>query len=108
MHARRRLGRAHVPGGRRLPVPRVSYETTGALRQRPRGPAHGRSARAGRISIDERVALLDVDRWMNVRSDGVNLRTEPIAAGPHRVRPRFSGVEGPARDPISPLDWSLA
>src|SRR6185436_14555421 len=60
----------------------------------------------------DRVALLDLDRWMSTSDpDGVNLRTEPIAitAGPHRVSAAFiRRFEGPAQDLISPLEWSLA
>ena len=94
---------------------RVSFyhETTGARRQRPRGLHTAEAPEQVEISIDgERVALLDVDRWMNTSDpDGVNLRTEPtaITAGPHRVSAAFlRRVEGPAQDLISPLDWSLA
>jgi len=65
------------------------------------------------VSIDgERVALLDIDRWMHVEDpDGVNLRTEPIpvAAGVHQVAAAFvRTAEGPIEDLMSPHDWSLA
>ena len=45
-HARRALGRAHVPRRRRLPLPRLLLlrDDRRALRQRPRRPAHGRGA----------------------------------------------------------------
>ena len=65
------------------------------------------------ISIDgERVALLDVGRWMHVSDpDGVNLRSEPIfiRGGPRKVAAVFlKHFEGPVLDLISPHDWSLA
>ena len=65
------------------------------------------------ISVDgERVALLDVGRWMHVSDpDGVNLRTEPIfvRGGPRTVAAVFlKHFEGPVLDMISPHDWSLA
>jgi len=65
------------------------------------------------VSIDgERVALLDMDRWMSVADpNGVNMRTEPIfvRAGPHRVTAAFlKQSEGPVPDLLSPHDWSLA
>src|SRR5690606_37104210 len=65
------------------------------------------------ISIDgERVALLDIDRWMHVENpEGVEMRTEPIfvAAGPKRVTAAFvKRAEGPVQDLLSPHDWSLA
>ena len=65
------------------------------------------------ISIDgERVALLDLDRWMHVSDpDGVNLRSEPVfvRGGPRKVAAVFlKHYEGPVLDMISPHDWSLA
>ena len=82
---------------------RVSFyhETTGALYGNGRAALHTADApEQVEISIDgARVALLDVDRWMNTSDpDGVNLRTEPIAvtAGPHRVSAAFiRRLEGP-------------
>ena len=124
--ARARRGRA-VRHARRLSVVhtfpadgdyrfRVSFyhETTGALYGNGRAALHTAEAPEQiEISIDgARVALLDIDRWMNTSDpDGVNLRTEPIAitAGPHRVSAAFiRRFEGPAQDLISPLEWSLA
>ena len=90
------------------------HETTGALYGNGRAALHTADAPEQiEISLDGvRVALLDIDRWMNTSDpDGVNLRTEPIAitAGPHRVSAAFiRRFEGPAQDLISPLDWSLA
>jgi hypothetical protein len=65
------------------------------------------------ISIDgERVALLDMDRWMSVADpNGVNMRSEPIfvRAGPHRVSAVFLvQTEGPVEDLLSPHEWSLS
>ncbi|MDH3423379.1 MAG: DUF1587 domain-containing protein, partial [Gemmatimonadota bacterium] len=65
------------------------------------------------ISIDgERVALLDIDRWMHVSNPGgVEMRTDAlhITAGPHRVTAAFlEKADGPVQDLISPHDWSLA
>jgi cytochrome c553 len=95
---------------------RVSFyhETTGALYGNGRAALHTAEAPEQiEIAIDgSRVALLDIDRWMNTSDpDGVNLRTEPIAvtAGPHRVSAAFiRRFEGPEQDLISPLEWSLA
>jgi mono/diheme cytochrome c family protein len=95
---------------------RVSFyhETTGALYGNGRAALHTAQAPEQlEISIDgERVALLDIDRWMSTSDpDGVDLRTDPIriAAGPHRVAAAFvRRLEGPVQDLISPLEWSLA
>jgi hypothetical protein len=95
---------------------RVSFyhETTGALYGNGRAALHtAEMPEQVEISIDgERVALLDIDRWMNTSDpDGVDLRTEPIAvtAGPHRVAAAFiTRFEGPVQDLITPLQWSLA
>jgi mono/diheme cytochrome c family protein len=95
---------------------RVSFyhETTGALYGNGRAALHTADApEQVEISVDgARVALLDIDRWMNTSDpDGVNLRSEPVAitAGPHRISAAFiRRFEGPAQDLISPLDWSIA
>ena len=95
---------------------RVSFhhETTGELFGSGRGALHTTEhPEQIEVSIDgERVALLDIDRWMHVSDpDGVNLRTDPIrvTAGPHRVSAVFiRHLEGPAQDLISPHEWSLA
>ena len=90
------------------------HETTGAL------VGNGRSALLTaeapeqlEISINgERVALLDIDRWMEVSDpNGVTVRSEPIfvPAGQHQVAAAFvKRFEGPVQDLISPHDWSLA
>ena len=95
---------------------RVSFyhETTGALYGNGRAALHtAEKPEQVEVSIDgARVALLDVDRWMNSSDpDGVNLRTEPvrITAGTHRVTAAFlTRFEGPVQDLITPLDWSIA
>jgi hypothetical protein len=83
------------------------HETTGAFAG---GTARGEKIE---ISIDgERVALLDIDRFMHAGDpNGASMLTEPvpISAGPHRVSaafvpPAFQAVN---QDLISPLKWSL-
>ncbi len=95
---------------------RVSFhhETTGDLFGSGRGALHtAERPEQIEISVDgDRVALLDIDRWMHVSDpNGVNLRTDPVAvtAGPHRVSAVFiRQFEGPAQDLISPHEWSLS
>ena len=95
---------------------RVSFhhETTGELFGSGRGALHTADhPEQIEVSVDgERVALLDIDRWMHVSDpNGVNLRTDPIrvTAGPHRVSAVFiRHLEGPAQDLISPHEWSLS
>jgi len=79
------------------------------------GGFFGRVTRAEEIdvSIDgERVALVAVDRWMDVSDPkGVMMETEPIfvTAGPHRVAAAFiRQSEGPVEDLLSRHEWSLA
>jgi mono/diheme cytochrome c family protein len=90
------------------------HETTGALYGNGRAALHTAEApEQVEIAIDGvRVALLDVDRWMNSADpDGVNLRSEPVAitAGPHTVSAAFvARFEGPVQDLITPLEWSIA
>jgi mono/diheme cytochrome c family protein len=90
------------------------HETTGALYGNGRAALHTAEAPEQiEVSIDgARVALLDLDRWMNSSDpNGVNVGTEPIAvtAGPHRVSAAFiRRLEGPVQDLITPLEWSLA
>ena len=88
---------------------RVSFyhETTGAFAG---GNQRGEQLE---ISIDgERVALLDVDRWMHASDpNGVTMWTTPvkISAGPHRVSAAFipPTFQKSVQDLISPLKWSL-
>jgi hypothetical protein len=95
---------------------RVSFhhETTGALYGSGQANLHtAEEPERIEISIDfERVALLDIDRWMHVSDpNGVELRTEPVfvRAGARRVSAAFiRRVEGPVPDLISPHDWSIA
>ena len=65
------------------------------------------------ISVNgERMALMDVDRWMHVQDpNGVNMTSDPIfiRAGPQRVSVAFlRKSEGPLEDLMSPHGWSLA
>lgn len=65
------------------------------------------------ISIDgERVALLDIDRWMHESEPtGLNIRTDSIQvpAGPHRVAAAFvKQFEGEVDDLIRPIEHTLA
>ncbi len=65
------------------------------------------------VSIDgERVALLDIDRWMHIQDpNGNNIITDPIpvTAGPHRVSAAFlRRAEGPVDDVLRPHEWSVA
>jgi hypothetical protein len=95
---------------------RISFhhETTGTI------VGNGRSALQTadaleeiEISIDgERVAVLEMDRWMHVSDPGgVEMNTEPVlvSAGAHRVTAAFiKRTDAPVQDLISPHDWSLA
>ena len=65
------------------------------------------------ISIDgERVALLEIDRWMHESEpSGLNIRTDSIqvSAGPHRVTATFvKQFEGEVDDLIRPIEHTLA
>ncbi len=65
------------------------------------------------ISLDgERLALLEVDRWMHVADpNGMSFTTElfQVTAGPHRVSAVFlRNADGPVEDLLSPHDWSLS
>ena len=95
---------------------RVSFhhETTGELFGSARAALHtAERPEQLEISVDgARVALLDIDRWMQVSDpNGVNLWTPParISAGPHRISAAFiRQFDGPVQDLISPHEWSLA
>ena len=90
------------------------HETTGAIVGSGSSSLHTvDTPEQVEISIDgERLALLDVGRWMHVSDpDGVNLRSEPVfvRGGPRKVAAVFlKHYEGPVLDLISPHDWSLA
>ena len=78
------------------------------------GGFYGQTAKDEQIEISvngERVALLDVDRWMHTSDpNGVNMETDPVfvRAGPQRVSAAFiRQFEGPMEDLMSPHDWSL-
>jgi len=62
------------------------------------------------VSINgERVALLDIDRYMD--ADNEHIKTGPIAvrSGPQQVSASFiQKIDGPVPDLLSPHDWSLA
>ncbi len=65
------------------------------------------------VSINgERVALIDVDRWMSQADpDGMDLKTKPISvrAGPQRVTAAFlQTFDGPVNDNIAPIAHSIA
>lgn len=65
------------------------------------------------VSIDgERVALIDVDRWMSQADpDGMDLKTPaiPVRAGAHRVTAAFvQTFDGPVNDNIRQIGHSIA
>jgi hypothetical protein len=65
------------------------------------------------VSIDgERVALIDVDRWMSqADANGMELRTNavPVRAGAHRVTAAFlQTFDGPVNDNIAAIGHSIA
>ena len=79
------------------------------------GGFYGRVSRDEQIEVSingERMALLEVDRWMGVSDpNGVNMETEPIfvRSGPQRVTAAFIRQSvGPVDDLMSPHEWSLA
>lgn len=84
------------------------HETTGAFAG---GLARGEQVE---VSIDgERVALLDIDRFMHASDpNGVAMSSEgvQVTAGAHRVAAAFipPGFQGVVQDLISPLKWSLS
>jgi mono/diheme cytochrome c family protein len=65
------------------------------------------------ISVNgERVALLDVDRWMSQADpNGMEIRTKPIQvrAGANRISAAFlRTIDGPVNDNIAPIGHSIA
>ncbi len=85
------------------------------LQPTPTGELFARTARDERleISVDgERVALLEIDRWMSQSDpDGTEMETDvvPVRAGPHRISAAFLPTqEGPVVDVLSPIGHSLA
>ena len=86
------------------------------LHQSPAGSLYGLTAGSGaqiEVSINgERVALMEIDRWMT-EADPTALRVETppihIRAGPQRVAAAFiQRIEGPVLDLIRPTDFKLA
>lgn len=75
----------------------------------------GRTARGERLELSingERVALLEIDRWMSERDpQGLVVSTDRIfvRAGPHRVSAVFIPTrEGPVNDLLSPIEHTMA
>jgi hypothetical protein len=75
----------------------------------------GKDARHEQVEFSvngERVALLDVDQWLNIASpEGISMRTDPVflRAGPQRVTAAFvRRTEGPFEDLLRPHDWSMS
>ncbi len=65
------------------------------------------------VSVNgERVALLDIDRWMSQADpNGLEIKTNPIPvrAGPQRVTAAFlTTFDGPVNDLIAPIGHSIA
>lgn len=91
------------------------YSFRALMQPIPTGQLFGRTARNERleISVDgERVALLEIPRWMSQSDpDGTELQSDPIPirAGPHRISAAFIvNQEGPVVDILSPIGHSLA
>jgi hypothetical protein len=85
------------------------------LQPTPTGEMFARTARGEvlEVSVDgERVALLEIDRWMSQSDpDGTEIETEPvfIRAGPRRLAAAFLPTqEGPVVDILAPIGHSLA
>jgi cytochrome c553 len=85
------------------------------LHQGPTGFLYGLTAENEQVEIGidgERVAVLDIDRWMSEEDpDGMRLSTPRIRvrAGPHKVSAAFiQRFEGPVDDLITPIDHTLA
>ena len=85
------------------------------LHSSPTGMLFGATAEHEQIDISvdgERVALLEVDRWMSESDpNGMNMETAPIdvRAGPHRVAAAFiRRADGPVDDLIAPIEHTLA
>ena len=79
------------------------------------GEFYGGTSQGEQIELSingERMALLEVDRWMHVSDpNGATMETEPIfvRSGPQRVSAAFlRQTEGPIEDLMSPHEWSLA
>ena len=75
----------------------------------------GKDARHEQVELSvngERVALLDVDQWLNIASpEGISMSTDPVflRAGPQRITAAFvRRTEGPVEDLLRPHDWSMS
>ena len=92
------------------------YVFTASLHAVPTGQLYGSGAPFDEkieISVDgERVALLEIDRWMSQADpNGMEIRTKPIQvrAGAHRVSAAFLRTyEGPVNENIAPIGHSIA
>ena len=92
------------------------YVFTAQLHAIPTGQLFGSDAPFDEkieVSIDgERVALLDIDRWMSQADPtGMDIRTPQIqvSAGAHRVSITFTQTfDGPVNDNIAPIGHSIA
>jgi len=91
------------------------YTFDAMLHSIPTGQLFGSPARNEQIEVSvdgERVAILDVDRWMSQADPkGMTLSSDPVPvkAGPHSVAVAFlPRAEGPVRDIIEPIGHSLA
>ena len=109
-HARRHLGRAHLPGRRRIRL-------QDAAAQRPdRRSVRRRVAQGEQIELSingERAALVPINPEMNEsdQPNGLTLHTPPIhvQAGPQRVSAAFIRLaDGPVDDLIAPIEHTLA
>ncbi len=86
-----------------------------ALHPGPTGFLFGMTSRDELLEISvngERVALVEIDRWMSESDpNGMNTQTPPIhlRAGPQRVSAAFvRRFEGPVEDIIAPIEHTLA
>ncbi len=92
------------------------YVFTVQLHAIPTGQLFGSSApyeEKIEVAVDgERVALLDIDRWMSQADPtGMDVKTDPIRvrAGPHEIAATFTRTfEGPVNDLIAPIGHSIA
>jgi hypothetical protein len=85
------------------------------LHPEPTGNLYGLTSPDEKLEVSlngERVALLEIDRWMS-ESDPTGMRMETpaihVAAGPQRVSAAFiRKADGPVDDLITPIDHTLA
>jgi Protein of unknown function (DUF1592)/Protein of unknown function (DUF1588)/Protein of unknown function (DUF1595)/Protein of unknown function (DUF1585)/Protein of unknown function (DUF1587) len=86
-----------------------------ALHPGPTGFLFGMTSRNEQLEVSvngERVAVVDIDRWMTESDpNGMNTQTPPIhvRAGPQRISAAFiSRFDGPVEDIIAPIEHTLA